>query len=94
MDWKITISKIENGFLLEIPTEESRDDGTVNIVVNKRVIELKEEFSSEEFSEEKEALTRLFNELAEYFGVSHSKYSKTNLIIKWTGQGSKAFDGE
>lgn len=38
---------------------------------------------------EKEALTKLFHQIAEYFGVMYDGFSKENLNIKWDQKGDE-----
>ena len=76
--WELKIEKIENGYVLS--HEEEIEDGKFK--TTKEVVE-------ERGEDEKEAMTRLLEGVAEYFGIQHDKFAADNLNIAWNKKGRK-----
>jgi len=89
MDWQITIKKVTNGYILSIPEEED------TVSENETVINVKESVIEEDEYKNggnREAMTKVLTEIADYFGFHHEKYNKNNLKISWDEKGSKVYD--
>ena len=90
MDWGITIRKVRNGYILEIPEEDTigyKDGVPQNVVrIEKAVIE---EINDDD---EKEGFKRLIEFIADHFGFHHDKWAKDNLRISWDLKGRKVDD--
>lgn len=74
---KITIEKINNGYILSWMEETEH-----GLKEEREVIE-------EDYDDEKEGMGKLLNRVAEFFGVSYDKWKDDNLKISWNGRGSK-----
>ncbi len=83
MNWKITIHKVDNGYLISYPTQDS--DG--NEQVRQNVLEIPETPSGD-----KEAMTALLFRIAEHFGFHYQKYGDHNLRIAWDVEGHGKVD--
>ena len=99
MDWRITIIKADNGYILEAPRADSADEnGNDIIVIDREVIEDTYETGEADRYETddtgKIALARMLEKIAEHFGHYYEKYNKHNLNIKFNLRGSKVEDYE
>lgn len=97
MDWRLHIIKADNGYILEAPRVESTDENGNDIVtIDREVIE--EDYNTsdsdryETDDQEKIAMARMLEKIAEYFGMHHDKYAKDNINIKFNYPGSKVYD--
>lgn len=77
MDWKITIKKVNNGYIVEGPGGDMKEISVI------------EEISDDD---EKEACKRLLEFVAEHFGFMHDKFAEDNLRISWDKKGRKIED--
>ena len=99
--WEITIKKVSGGFLLTIPEEVEEtilqdDVETTHLVIKDRqeVIEENISFKDDENKyktkdEEKIAMARLLEKVADYFGINYDRYDKNNLKIEFSQKGHK-----
>ena len=83
-DFKISITKAFNGYILE--WDEETDNG---IVHEKEVIEDDDTIIKDI---ERESMTRMLYRVAYYFGELGDKYSKKNLNISWDKKGKRCDD--
>ena len=74
--WDTTITKVENGFT--IVYSEDADEGIRHTT---EVIECS--------GNEKETMTKVFEWVADQFGLSYEKFGSENLSISWDGKGHK-----
>ena len=79
-DFKISITKAFNGYILEWDEET---DGS--IVREREVIEEDDSITGDI---EKECISRMLYRVAYYFGDLPDKYAKDNLNIEWNKKGS------
>lgn len=99
MDWRITIIKADNGYILEAPIAERTDESGNDIVrINREVVEDVYETSEADRYETDDAdqiaFARMLEKLAEYFGHHYEKFNKNNLSIKFNLKGHKVYEGE
>lgn len=76
--WKLRIEKIENGYILSHDEE-----------VEDNVFETMKEVIEEE-DDEKVAMKRLLEKVAEFFGIQYDKYAEKNLNITWDKKGHRS----
>jgi hypothetical protein len=94
--WEITIKKVNNGYILEMPQED--EEG--NIKREKEVIEISDFYNEEREKELKTededriALAQLLYRIADYFGFHYSGYERENLRIDFNNKGHKVYDDE
>ena len=87
--WEIKVKKAENGFVLEY--QEEIEDG----IIMTRHIAIEEDYSEELKEryktnlEQNIAFGKLFEQLANYFGLIYDKYGKENLNISFDKKGHK-----
>jgi hypothetical protein len=72
MKWEAKIIKIHNGYILT-----TRGDAIAS-----RVVEEREDPTSDGRKEEIEAFVRLTKELADHFGIYNSKHEKYNFVCE------------
>lgn len=71
MDWKLTIRKVQNGFIVTTQNLE-KEEGD----------EQENEFVFNTDEDELQPFGDMLWEVAEYFGVTYSKHNERNLVIK------------
>ena len=82
-EYKTTIKKVDNGYILETPTDTDERDGQYT---SYEVVECN--------GDEKETMTRLLEAVADYFGEGYNKFAKDNLNLTWDKPGHKVDDEE
>lgn len=95
-EWKITIHKVDNGYILEFPNEIIIDDERTEVVTEKEVVEMSydhddaNKFMTDD--EEKICLGRMLERIADHFGVMYQKFDANNLNISFDKKGHKLDD--
>ena len=98
--WRIIIDKVENGYILTMPEEQENivpnkeNDPTITIVNKQEVIEAidRPEYVDREYKtndEEKIAMAKMLESVADYFGTYYEKHNEENLNIDFGKKGSK-----
>lgn len=81
VDWRVMITKVENGFVLEWETDEGDEDRSV-IEKHQEVVEIKDSMDECITTiEDREGLRRVFYFLMEHFGMSNQKHDHSRLNI-------------
>ena len=82
-EYNTTIKKVDNGYILETPTDTDEGDGQYT---SYEVVECN--------GDEKETMKRLLEAITDYFGEGYNKFAKDNLNITWDKFGHKVDDGK
>lgn len=77
---ELKITQVNNGYIL---TSAEKDEDEISYE-NKEVIE-----DNDDNDDKKEAMKRMLERVAEYFGECYDKWSSENLNISWNKKGSK-----
>ncbi|MEK7560727.1 MAG: hypothetical protein AAB539_02105 [Patescibacteria group bacterium] len=86
MTYELTIKKIQNGFILEIPGDDA-EEPHVEVIEEIAAVPDEELFGTND--ETKIAIGKLLARVAEYFGVHYDKFSEDNLKISFDKKGHK-----
>lgn len=95
---KLTISKLNNGYLIEWDEEDSSFDGEdekIKMIHQAIVIQEKGDLTKLDDTEadEKVAMVELLEHIRDHFGFNVDKWKKNNIVVKYEDR-YKAHDGD